>query len=300
MENIRSKQSIWLVNLLLNYRYLTLKEIDEHWRLAVDLSGGLPMTRLKMHRAVSAALDNLGVVIECDRRNNYRYHIVANENSQVAEWLISSHVVNEVITRSTHLRNRILLEEIPSGQFHLSSILSAMDSGLAFEMVYQKFVDTAPVTCFIEPYCVKLSHQRWYLLGRKDHRDYLQVFSLDRIQQIRVLSDAPFSPPADFSGSEYFSYYFGVHTGSNLQPSLVRIRTDVFWRNYLRTLPLHSSQREVEITDNGSVFEFVLAITPDLVNHLLTYRESIEVLEPESLREQLRDVIARMYSLYNK
>ena len=300
MENRRARTGLWLVNTLLNYRRLTLDELSRLWRSAEDLSGGAGLTRNQLRRAVSAALDTLGIVIECDRRDAYRYYIAANDNLKAAEWLISSQAIHQVVTESEQVRDRILLEEIPSGQHHLSTIVSAMTHAQAIEMVYCKFADSEPYTCYIEPYCIKLSQQRWYLLACKDHRPHLQVFALDRMQQLRILSGSHFMPPADFDAHAYFADYFGVYRGDGMLPQTVRIRATLFWRNYLRTLPLHASQREVEVHADSSVFEYTLAPTPDLLNYLLSCGPNIEVLAPATLRQQMRDAVARMDQMYRQ
>lgn len=298
MENLRSRTALWLVTTLLNYRSLSLQELNKLWIQSVDDSGGEPMSRLQLQRAISAALDIMGIVIECERKNGYRYRIVSNENVKASEWLISSYTINQVVSASDSLRERILLEEAPTGQFHLSTIISAMKYGKALEMDYQKFADSEPVTCFIEPYCVKLSQLRWYLLACKDHRDHLQVFALDRIKQLRILFEQDFIPPASFSAHDYFQHYYGVHTGGNLLPMRICLRADQFWTKYLRTLPLHSSQCETHVMTSGSIFEYVMAVTPDLMNHLLSFGPGVEVLEPLMLRLQLADNIRKMAQIY--
>lgn len=300
MENRRFRISLWLVNTLLNYRKLTLEELSTLWRRNLDLSEGEPLSRSQMRHAISAALDSLGVVIECDRRDGFRYYIAANDNLRATEWLISSHAVNQVLTESDQVRERILLEEIPSGQHHLSTIIDAMTNGLAMEMDYQKFTDSEPYTCFIEPYCVKLSQQRWYLLACKDHRDHLQVFSLDRIQQLRILPDQPFKLPAGFSAHDYFANSLGVFAGNDQAVAQIRIRANRFMTNYLRTLPLHPSQKEVSHANESTIFEYTLAPTPDLLNTLLSYGPNVEVLEPLSFRQQMQEATSRMSDLYKK
>lgn len=299
MENARTRISIWLVNVLLNYGRLSLHEISELWIQDEGMSQGLPMGRIKLQRAISSSFDILGVVIECDRRDGYRYYIAANENLKAAEWLISSQAVSRVLNESRNLSDHILLEDIPSGQFHLSTIISAMSNGKALEMVYQKFVDSEAVTSYVEPYCVKLSHQRWYLLACKDHRDHLQVFALDRIRQLRILSESDFTIPQDFSPQHYFEHYYGVHMGNGALPCPIIIRANRFWTNYLRTLPLHRSQREATPSaDDCTVFEYLMAVTPDLINQLLSFGPGVEVLEPSYLRAQICDNIDRMRAMY--
>lgn len=299
MKNVSSRTSIWLVNTLLNYGRLSLEDLRTIWNESQEFSDNGVLHRIKLQRIIASAQDIFGIVIECDRRDGYRYYIAANTNAKAAELLISSQAIRDAILERDSVRERILLEDIPSGQYHLSTIISAISKEKALEMVYRKFSDSEPVTSYIEPYCVKISHQRWYLLARKDHRDHLQVFALDRILKLRILQDHSFTPPADFSAHDYFNNYFGVHTGSNLYPSIIRIRVDQFWRNYFRTLPLHHSQREVDTTVDDCIFEYTLAVTPDFVNHLLSYGASIEVLEPQSLRQTMLDNIRRMSSLYD-
>lgn len=299
MINSVSRTSIWLVNVLLNYQRISLSEISKLWSDDIEISKGEPFHRIRLQRAISSTLDMFGIVIECDRRDGYRYYIAANENLKAAEWLISSHAINSAIVQSRQMSERILIEEIPSGQQYLSIIVDAMHHCHPLEMDYRKFADSDTVTCYLEPYCVKLSKQRWYMLGRKDHRDHLQVFALDRIQRLRILSDEQVEIPVHFSAQKYFAYYFGVHTGGDLRPSSIRIRANKFWSNYLRTLPIHHSQCEVRTTQDWAEFQFAMATTPDLVNHLLSYGPGVEVLEPHSLREQMRDNVQQMALLYD-
>lgn len=300
MENRRFRNGMWLVNTLMNYKKLNREELNKLWQHNIDLSGGEELTRNQLIRAISSALDVLGVSIECDVKDNYRYYISGNDSLKATEWLMSSFSINQLVADGSKLRERILLEEIPSGQFYLSTIIEAMSKGKAMELDYKKFADSEPYTCFVEPYCVKLSQQRWYLLARKDHRSHLQVFALDRIQQLRILEDVDFQAPEDFSPQEYFDHYFGVYTSSEYRVEDILLKVDLFWRDYFRTLPLHPSQVEVETHADYSIFKYDLVVTPDLINELLKYRDSVEVLSPSSLREQMYEITNKMASLYKQ
>ena len=154
----------------------------------------------QLNRAISSALDVLGVSIECDVKDRYRYYISGDNSLKATELMLSSFSINQLMTEGGNLRERILLEEVPSGQFFLPTIIEAMSKGKAMELDYKKFSDSEPYTCFIEPYCVKLSQQRWYLLARKNHSSHLQLFALDRMQQLRILEDVDFQIPEYFSG----------------------------------------------------------------------------------------------------
>ncbi|MDR3252014.1 MAG: WYL domain-containing protein [Tannerella sp.] len=67
---------------------------------------------------------------------------------------------------------------------------------------------------------------------------------------------------------------------------------------YLQTLPLHHSQQEIETTKDYSVFQYYIAPTTDFRQELLSHGEEIEVLSPESFREEIRAIARRMNELY--
>ena len=67
---------------------------------------------------------------------------------------------------------------------------------------------------------------------------------------------------------------------------------------YLRSLPLHSSQRETVTTPEHSIFEYDLKPTYDFEQELLSHREDFEVLQPESLRNRMKAIVQNMYKRY--
>lgn len=300
MEKGRYDGPLWLVNTLMRFKKLSLSELSDLWQRNTEQSGGSPLTRHQLRRYSETAFTTYGVSIDCDRRDGNRYYIVANKFSKSAEWLISSQALNRVVTDETKsdIHNRILIDEIPSGQYHLSTIFDAMSLGQALEMVYQKFVDTESYTCYVEPYCVKLHEQRWYMLARKDHKSHLQVFALDRIHELSLIPDSHFTVPEWFSASDFFASALGVYAGPDLLVHQVQVRVSHFWHQYLVTLPLHASQQLVEQHQDYSVFSYQLAITPDLINRLLSFGPNLEVLAPDSLRRQLAEAATKMHEMY--
>ena len=68
--------------------------------------------------------------------------------------------------------------------------------------------------------------------------------------------------------------------------------------NYLRTLPIHDSQIEIEHTEDYSIFGFYLAPTYDFVQELRKHGSNLEVLEPEHLREDFKQESAYLGRMY--
>ena len=69
--------------------------------------------------------------------------------------------------------------------------------------------------------------------------------------------------------------------------------------NYLRTLPLHASQKELVSTEEYADFEYFLRPTFDFMQELLSQGDEIEVLEPKSFREEMKDILQRMLKRYS-
>jgi predicted DNA-binding transcriptional regulator YafY len=93
------------------------------------------------------------------------------EHGGLRSWLLNTFAVNHLINESHKLKRRILFENIPSGQQFLTPILEAMRDGRTLEMRYRSFWSDESHDRVIEPYCVKVFKQRWYVLGRVPERD---------------------------------------------------------------------------------------------------------------------------------
>ena len=102
----------------------------------------------------------------------------------------------------------------------------------------------------------------------------------------------------DFQLEEIKTPSDGVVTGYDLKPERIVIRAYRDHIPYLKSLPLHHSQRVLE--DNGEYadFELFLAPTYDFVMRLLHVGAMIEVISPTSLRKTMKGWISDMYNLY--
>lgn len=234
--------------------------------------------------------------IECNRKGGYLYYIEHAEDMErggVRTWLLNTFAVNHLINESHHLKRRILFEEIPSGQRFLTQIIEAMRDNRTLEMSYQSFWNDTPRTFEVAPYCVKVFRQRWYVVACSTSDDRLRIYALDRIRELRT-SEHLFILPDDFDPQAYFANSFGIAVDESYKPEQVRVRVSGIQRQYLRTLPLHTSQQETEIMNDSSVFEFFLRPTLDFQQELLTHAANtdcqIEVLQPQWLRVEMKQI----------
>ena len=187
-----------------------------------------------------------------------------------------------------------MLENAPAGEQYLDIIIRAIRTDHCLRIGYKKF-QAEGYEKMVCPYALKLFHQRWYLLARNDE-DQMRIYALDRMTMVE-LTDEPFEMPADFSPQAYFSEYFGVLTNDTPMAHVI-VRAHKWMPNYLRTLPLHHSQRELSSTPEYTDFSFDIRPTSDFLGELLRHSEGIEVLEPLDLREKMRQMIAETLKRY--
>ena len=304
-------QYIWLINTLRTYRRLTLAELDQKWQ-EDGVADGNPLPRSSFNRHRDAILDMFGIIIECDFAT-HEYYISNKEvlsDDSIERWLFSTLTVHGVLADSAAVKERLVLESAPAGEQYLDTIIRAIRTNHQLLIGYKKFEAEGyeKVVC---PYALKLFRQRWYLLaclspsGRSQDESQMRIYALDRMTKVE-LTDKAFEMPADFSPQVYFSEYFGVLTNDTPLAHVI-LRAHKWMPNYLRTLPLHHSQRELasgEIThvDSSTTpytdFSFDIRPTADFLGELLRHSDGIEVLQPQDLREKMRQMIADMLKRY--
>lgn len=160
----------------------------------------------------------------------------------------------------------------------------------------------------MEPYLLKVANRRWYVLARSSFfsevnkekgiqpNDVYLVYALDRILAIEDTSRT-FKLKKDFDVNRYFDGCCGVIT-SNEPIQRIVLRAYGTFADYLRTLPLHKSQCEIKGDAESTLFEYHLKPTFDFYQLLLAQADQIEVLEPESVREELRNYVQSLLVYY--
>lgn len=295
---------IWLISVLntVGERGLTLIELDEKWRRErYGLNEfGEPLARQTFCRWREGIFNTFGLEIRCNRSNECRYYISnieSLEQGELTRWLLDTYATANTLSESAALHDRIIAEEIPSGQEYLTDIIRAMKDNRVIEIDYMKFSDNRPHTHIVEPYCIRLFQKRWYLLARIIKYDCLLTYGIDRIEGLRI-TDCKFSLPENFNAKEYLATYFGAVMDESVPVERIVLRAYEPHPAYLLSLPLHESQRMIHTEEGFSDFEFHLRPTYDFAMELMHSGAMIEVLEPQSLRSDLRRRSRDLWTLY--
>ena len=291
-QNNTLRQCLWLIATIRQNERLTLKALQEKW--AADKMGDV-LYRSSFNRYRDKIFELFGLVMDCDEK--YQYYF-ANPNEladhSIESWLLSTMTVNVALADSQTVKDRIVLENVPEGEQYLPVIIKAIRLNRRLHMRYQRFgCEVSEKT--VEPYVLKLSGRRWYLLVFTGH--HMATYSLDRMLSMEM-TDEPFVMPADFSPEQFFSEYYGVLTDETTPLEHVVVRAYGKTADYLRTLPLHHSQQVVGTTDDYTDFALDIRPTPDFIGELLRYDQGVEVLNPPDFRLKMRKTLEEMVNRY--
>lgn len=290
---------IWLVDTIYRAGKITFEEINERW-LRSNLSEGEDIPLRTFHNWRKAVENTFDININCNRKAGYYYYIENAEDLEkggIRNWLLNTFAVNNLINESHHIKNRILFENIPSGRKFLTPIIEAMRDNMEIELLHKSYWYDEPRIYIVQPYCIKVFKQRWYVIGYCKERNALRTFSLDRIQKLNTL-DTKFIVPKDFDGNDYFENCFGIIADDDVSVEIIRIKVYGMHVQYVRALPFHHSQVEIETNNEYSIFELKMKPTFDFKQELLSRGADIEVLSPLFFREEMleaADLILRRY-----
>lgn len=279
-KNLLNKY-VWLVETIYKAKSISLEEINKLW-LEEDMSEGTEIPRKTFNTWKNQVEDLFGININCERKGGYHYYIENADdikNGGLRSWLLSTISVSNLLIDNKNLSDRIILENVSSGNEHLERILSAMKNNTVLEITYQRFEDEDAQTLCVAPYCMKLFRQRWYMVAKRLADNKMRIYSLDRIHKITATTDT-FKYPDSFSPESYFDGCFGIIHVKDVPIERVVLKVDAGQANYMRALPLHESQKEVERTSNYSIFTLKIRPTFDFIQELLWNGAAVEVVEP--------------------
>lgn len=289
---------VWLVDTIYKNKYISYEEINEKW-LDDDISEGLEIPKRTFHTWIHEAEEMFGLVIQCERKGGYKYYIENADDIKeggLRNWLLNTISVSNLLMENKQLKDRILLEYVPSGQEYLQTIIEAMKGNNLLNITYHSYWRDEDSTFDVIPLCVKLFRQRWYMVGQSYGK---RIYALDRIKNI-VKTDEIFEMPKDWDADEFFNGCFGIIADKNVDKEAVRLKVSAGQANYIRDLPLHKSQKEIELNEEYSVFTYFLRPTFDFQQELLWNGEDVEVLEPLWLRKEMAGKVKRLWNKYKE
>jgi predicted DNA-binding transcriptional regulator YafY len=165
-------------------------------------------------------------------------------------------------------------------------VFNAISNQRVLKITYQDFKSPEPYTLYFHPYYLKQYNSRWFAFGLNSDRNTPNWnLALDRIIEIaETQKKYTFS---NINWEEYFEDFIGVTKTAGAKLVIVKLWVSPAQAPYIKTKPLHFTQKYLR--EDASGLELTIEIIPnyELEKVLLSYGESIRVLEPVELKNKL-------------
>ena len=287
------KSCIWLINIVHRYGEITFAQINAEW-MKTEMSGNQKMHRSAFNRHRDYILDMFGIMIECKGRKYYIYNERVLKEDSVQNWLFSTLSVNNIISESLSLQNRIFLESIPKVTY-LELLVEAMKENRKVVIDYQKYGSTEVSERIIEPYFLKLHKRRWYVMANT--ADGYRLFSFDRVMSASIVKQT-FCMPKDFDARKYFGDCFGVMRDERHPAERIVLRALGNERHYMNDLPVHQSQKVIGDGDGYVDYEIFMRPTSDFIGYVMSRGSWLKVMSPQSLVDEIAENLRKTLGMY--
>ena len=307
-----------LANVFLRHRFIlerlrikphTYKQLEHYWEMSEMNIEGQELFQRTLQRDIPIIAAVYRVFIKCNR-STQEYYIIDEAEAFSQNLLEAFDVYHALQNYYGKLSESILFDKrIPQGTQYLSPLLDAIEKQKQIEIHYHKFWGSKEVQIrTIEPYLLKESQRRWYVLALDVDKKLLRVFGLDRIKSIEDRGiKRMYDPPKEIE--RFFDDSFGVWVDSDRTKaekvilSFKKQGSDSSFipnpAEYLRAMPLHRSQVFIRDTPEEIVLSLQIKITPDFVKEILSYGAYVRVIEPQHLADRIKTEIKNALQLYD-
>ncbi|MBC7438731.1 MAG: WYL domain-containing protein [Flavobacterium sp.] len=277
----------------------SFKELQDYLeKNSIDEEENYMISKRTFERDIHEIGEIYKIDIEYNRSQNV-YKITQDADEVKTSRLIESFQIFNALSISDSLSNHIIIEKRKHlGTDNMHGLLHAIKNQFQVQFIHEKFDKTINKkelrTVF--PLALKEAKNRWYLVVKDPNDGVYKTFGLDRITDLTI-TNKKFEYPKDFNPEEKFEYSFGIITDGTL-PEKIKLWFSHEQANYIKSLPLHHSQKVISETDKECIVELYLSPTYDFIMELLSMGTEVKVIEPKSLQALIKERISATLKLY--
>lgn len=241
------------------------------------------------------SLYNIDIQYDFSKR---AYFIDFEEQPDVNERILEAFDTFNALNLTDRLSNYIHFEKRkPQGTENLYDLLHAIKNQVQIKFMYQKYWEGQMTNRNAEPYALKEFRNRWYVLANDLKDKQVKSFALDRLTGLEI-TKRKFQIPNDFNVNEHYKYSFGIISPNADKPQEVILSFNAFQGKYIKSLPLHETQKTLVDNENELRIKLTLFITHDFFMELLSYGANLRVIQPDSLINDMKSTFQNALNLY--
>lgn len=245
------------------------------------------ISKRTFERDVIEILEIFQIEIKYIRSENV-YKIIQEANEGKTNKIMESFQIYNALSLSDSISKNIIIEKRkPLGTENLHLLIHAIQNKLEVQFTHEKFWESTheKKNRTVYPLALKEARNRWYLVSQDPRDNKFKSFSLDRISDLDI-SRTKFEYPKNFNPEEKFEHAFGIITDGT-KPEKITLCFSNRQADYIKSLPLHRSQKVVNENSLECIIELYLSPTYDFVMELLSFGKEVKVVEPESLKKEM-------------
>ena len=183
------------------------------------------------------------------------------------------------------------------GMENFTPLFNAIVDKQPLKLTYQSFKQNCEETIIVHPYYLKQYNKRWFLIAWNEEYNFMANYAFDRIKGIED-ANVPYKP-TDVNFFDYFEDMIGVSKDTRTKPQMVKLWVSPEQWPYIKTKPLHgATQRLVSLDEKGAIITIEVYLNYELEQQILSFGEKVKVLEPEELKERIKERLAGAITNY--
>jgi predicted DNA-binding transcriptional regulator YafY len=295
------KQSIKRLHLIINKlrsNPCSFNDLQDHLEKHSFQEENYVISKRTFERDLKDILEIYKIEIKYQRSQNV-YQIVQDADEVKTDRLIESFQVFNALRISDSVSNQIIIEKRkPLGTKNMHGLLHAIKNKFQVEFTHEKFwkENAEKQIRTVYPLALKEARNRWYLVAQDPKDGVFKTFGLDRISDLDI-TRKKFEYPNNFDAVKKFEHSFGVITDGT-KPEKVKLCFSHRQADFIKSLPLHDSQKIVSENEKECIMELYMSPTYDFIMELLSVGKEVKVLEPESLKNKMIEMLEATLERY--
>lgn len=234
--------------------------------------------------------NNDGYFFDEEKSNNPEAFLSLLEILVTAELFSTNFKEKNNALTYVEFENRAAIETLPN----FKTVLNAIQLQLPINFNHHSFYHLKEEIYTLKPYFLKQYQNRWYVIGETE-KGY-RTFGIDRIENVSI-GTKKFKLKTE-EAKDKFSHVIGLNYVDHKMES-IKLSFNISQKPYLVSLPLHSSQKEVN-PENDLTFDIELLIHPNFEfrQQILKYGSLVKVLEPQWLGKEIKEEHKKAFESY--
>ena len=275
----------------------SFKELQKHLQFQSELDEEkYTLSTRTLQRDIVEIKSLYDIEIKFNRKEAV-YEIFDEQETTLNERILETFTILNTLKMAENFSDEIVFEQRKAlGLENLFLLVHAIKNSQEINFVHKKYWESSGSKKTIQPYLVKESKNRWYVVGLEIVSNQIRTFGLDRISEVELFK-VKFKKPSKSVIKNLFKNSFGIIYENN-PPQKIVLEFSSFQANYVKSLPLHQSQKVIFENESCCIIELFIHPTYDFIMEILSMGSEVKVIESIDFKEKIKYILKESLKNY--